>query len=208
MYIVRFLHQTTTEIDHAAFAEKLYIVRFLHQTTTHDDLQSLEQCCISSVSYIKPQLEEDKINAKYVVYRPFPTSNHNLVGLVVRAIELYIVRFLHQTTTGKWKKKGVVGCISSVSYIKPQLRRWRCLRGWVVYRPFPTSNHNNTGSCSAPFSVVYRPFPTSNHNYTRKSIKKYMLYIVRFLHQTTTYKQPSSKYVQLYIVRFLHQTTT
>ena len=34
----------------------------------------------------------------------------------------------------------------------------------VVYRSFPTSNHNLYGKVSDITEVVYRPFPTSNHN--------------------------------------------
>ena len=55
LYIVRFLHQTTTnDVYHYIFS-LLYIVRFLHQTTTYRRLVEHELCCISSVSYIKPQ---------------------------------------------------------------------------------------------------------------------------------------------------------
>jgi len=35
LYIVRFLHQTTTSEKTAFAIDRLYIVRFLHQTTTH-----------------------------------------------------------------------------------------------------------------------------------------------------------------------------
>ena len=34
-----------------------------------------------------------------VVYRTIPTSNHNLVKILVLGLLLYIVLFLHQTTT-------------------------------------------------------------------------------------------------------------
>ena len=124
----------------------------------------LNLCCISSVSYIKPQLAFYKKWVEHVVYRPFPTSNHNLfVGVhppeklyivrflhqtttnktncytsnwlyIVRFLHqtttlqnksplrkpLYIVRFLHQTTTSPFIIMSIRGCISSVSYIKPQ----------------------------------------------------------------------------------------
>ena len=121
LYIVRFLHQTTTFGDYARRMTELYIVRFLHQTTT------------------------DLIRARL-------------------AKRLYIVRFLHQTTTKNSQKKHVSSCISSVSYIKPQrCPQWR-MPIKVVYRPFPTSNHNMSIFWSTPLLVVYRPFPTSNHN--------------------------------------------
>ena len=121
-----------------------------------------------------------------VVYRPFPTSNHNPFIILNYGIMLYIVRFLHQTTTLNKKYKIMTSCISSVSYIKPQLLatffffRSCCISSvsyikpqqsdristvtGVVYRPFPTSNHNCACVCCKALPVVYRPFPTSNHN--------------------------------------------
>ena len=121
LYIVRFLHQTTTFSARAGFARTLYIVRFLHQTTTGLEHSSLIFCCISSVSYIKPQLPsihgwhgcscissvsyikpqraERRDAKRVVVYRPFPTSNHNIQLIAYLFHVLYIVRFLHQTTT-------------------------------------------------------------------------------------------------------------
>ena len=77
--------------------------------------------CISSVSYIKPQHIIGIYSAIAVVYRPFPTSNHNTWQDGPTLKELYIVRFLHQTTTFYNPLPGCMRCISSVSYIKPQL---------------------------------------------------------------------------------------
>ena len=142
----------------------LYIVRFLHQTTTIPHFLSMVVGCISSVSYIKPQLllllfisllrcissvsyiKPQRLynlmvfasgcisSVSYikpqplmllaqllkVVYRPFPTSNHNDSHDEMLFILLYIVRFLHQTTTNEVKLCTIKSCISSVPYIKPQ----------------------------------------------------------------------------------------
>ena len=141
-----------------------FLVRFLHQTTTSSITHSCNIGCISSVSYIKPQRCESFLMLKYVVYRPFPTSNHNSPVEYHWPISLYIVRFLHQTTTIKLKTVGRFGCISSVSYIKPQLYFSYYWLNRVVYRPFPTSNHNWCYWFPRWWQVVYRPFPTSNHN--------------------------------------------
>ena len=142
LYIVRFLHQTTTAIGSTYTFERLYIVRFLHQTTTFLVLMQIFQCCISSVSYIKPQLRLLSPAVGAVVYRPFPTSNHNRCLFIQLAHGLYIVRFLHQTTTNDLHFTPYKSCISSVSYIKPQLIGLTDAVVIVVYRPFPTSNHN------------------------------------------------------------------
>ena len=142
----------------------------------------------------------------------------------------FLVRFLHQTTTSSITHSCNIGCISSVSYIKPQ-HDWvllfalnRCISSvsyikpqhtslqwmeiYVVYRPFPTSNHNTLAVLADCYTVVYRPFPTSNHNRRIAYCLFYTLYIVRFLHQTTTFLTLCSSAVELYIIRFLHQTTT
>ena len=56
---------------------------------------------------------------------------------------LYIVLFLHQTTTDDAQQQGQDGCISYYSYIKPQHMNVRMGFWKVVYRTIPTSNHNS-----------------------------------------------------------------
>ena len=165
---------------------RLYIFRFLHQTTTIRYLNlMMKSCisfvsyikpqrfctctrrparCISFVSYIKPQLYVSIIFVELVVYLSFPTSNHNGLANQGFPSRLYIFRFLHQTTTHENHTLKNDGCISFVSYIKPQpsiaLRRLTI----VVYLSFPTSNHNLWPTNTAHWQVVYLSFPTSNHN--------------------------------------------
>ena len=120
--------------------------------------------CISYYSYIKPQRRTNITRRNRVVYRTIPTSNHNTKILtaisfcvVYRTIPtsnhnallrkqilflLYIVLFLHQTTTGKLHPHPPVGCISYYSYIKPQHKITLDKDIYVVYRTIPTSNHN------------------------------------------------------------------
>ena len=99
---------------------------------------------------------------------------------------LYIVLFLHQTTTGQGECCYLEGCISYYSYIKPQ------------------PNYES----SRIRAVVYRTIPTSNHNPDVQRGQPYLLYIVLFLHQTTTELSILEHSSLLYIVLFLHQTTT
>ena len=118
---------------------------------------------------------------------------------------------------GKWNRNlfpwftpgsRLSGCISFVSYIKPQWFFRRLPRrlvvylsfptsnhnldiikdniAKVVYLSFPTSNHNRTFNCRKGKGVVYLSFPTSNHNFARHIALNELLYIFRFLHQTTT----------------------
>ena len=99
LYIILFLHQTTT-LD-LIFCQnyQLYIILFLHQTTTCLSYRSLGESCISFYSYIKPQLIIHTILSKPVVYHSIPTSNHNLFSSAYSLCRLYIILFLHQTTT-------------------------------------------------------------------------------------------------------------
>ena len=79
-------------------------------------------CCLSSCSYIKPQqlfpvlltilvvyhlvptsnhnLQCIQLLQGRVVYHLVPTSNHNLTFVCPRIVSLFIILFLHQTTTG------------------------------------------------------------------------------------------------------------
>ena len=77
---------------------------------------------------------------------------------------LYIVLFLHQTTTVPEADYQSSSCISYYSYIKSQLIKQLTLCVRVVYRTIPTSNHNKTDVDKIHGEVVYRTIPTSNHN--------------------------------------------
>ena len=165
-----------------------------------------------------------------VVYRSFPTSNHNSATSFNTDAALYIVRFLHQTTTTRHGACPLKGCISFVSYIKPQpLTKGisggvSCISFVSYIKPQLNSSAYFATACCISFVsyikpqraatrkrgelVVYRSFPTSNHNYLQRRAPPTRLYIVRFLHQTTTAINHRAFAEKLYIVRFLHQTTT
>ena len=120
LYIIMFLHQTTTIFFMINGNFLLYIIMFLHQTTTAISAGSSLLGCILSCSYIKPQRLRFLKRLKTVVYYHVPTSNHNFLKLRIITEALYIIMFLHQTTTYSrfFQKKNC--CILSCSYIKPQ----------------------------------------------------------------------------------------
>ena len=209
LYILLFLHQTTTENELLSGCWMLYILLFLHQTTTlaldeHKkagcisyysyikpqpelvSLLSVPRCisyysyikpqrifvpnesspsCISYYSYIKPQHFVTVRRPLHVVYLTIPTSNHNTSRYNYQSCWLYILLFLHQTTTCEVFTFFSKSCISYYSYIKPQ----------------PIKKDPR---CKI---VVYLTIPTSNHNKPRKLPSGSWLYILLFLHQTTTY---------------------
>ena len=99
----------------------LYLIPFLHQTTTFIVWRTAPNCCILFHFYIKPQLTTGQIygfsgcilfhfyikpqpdfvteSNTYVVSYSISTSNHN-PSLFHCGVELlYLIPFLHQTTT-------------------------------------------------------------------------------------------------------------
>ena len=127
LFIILFLHQTTTHVLQPLRDSTLFIILFLHQTTTLKLRIIKRLCCLSSCSYIKPQLARptplmldrclsscsyikpqlrtlNKILA-FVVYHLVPTSNHNYMAMNQLTNGLFIILFLHQTTTEYQKKK-------------------------------------------------------------------------------------------------------
>ena len=103
------------------FIISLYIFRFLHQTTTQQGGMKRSVCCISFVSYIKPQ--------------------PSLQGIISSMSCISFVSYIKPQQTSL-KRVFRLSCISFVSYIKPQ-RFWSMvIPVSVVYLSFPTSNHN------------------------------------------------------------------
>ena len=143
----------------------LYIFYVLHQTTTKG--KRSQQTSGLYIFYVLHQTTTKDINSFY---------NGTL----------YIFYVLHQTTTDRPRKHRPCGCISFMSYIKPQ--------------------HTPTGPSLLP--VVYLLCPTSNHNPTLLNLRLLRLYIFYVLHQTTTVRLTFHCLQWLYIFYVLHQTTT
>ena len=141
LFIILFLHQTTTSSSHDISVHVLFIILFLHQTTTKSTVLLLVSCCLSSCSYIKPQLIVCPSGVTVVVYHLVPTSNHNWHLINNYCFQLFIILFLHQTTTRLHHKKPHSSCLSSCSYIKPQQRcvkndiKQRCLSSCSYIKP-------------------------------------------------------------------------
>ena len=165
----------------------LYIFWLLHQTTTPSSAISLQICCISFDSYIKPQLNNN--------------TTYCWVGCI--SFDSYIKPQL--------PRKGCLGtlcCISFDSYIKPQLPRSRQESVKVVYLLTPTSNHNiipHFLSCIVLYIFWLLHQTTTTERIVFKNI---LLYIFWLLHQTTTFLVGLSMVIKLYIFWLLHQTTT
>ena len=165
LFLISFLHQTTT-IDRWHYEKvPLFLISFLHQTTTFTLI--IQNClgCFLSHFYIKPQpntmygdygrvvsylISTSNHNwscfsdgSRVVVSYLISTSNHNCLLYQYLFIQLFLISFLHQTTT-------VPSCICPVA----------------------------------------------------------LLFLISFLHQTTTILQMFVSSQWLFLISFLHQTTT
>ena len=98
----------------------LYLIPFLHQTTTaYTSFERLSSCILFHF-YIKPQPVLLLLFAMSVVSYSISTSNHNYGGPQAYHQGLYLIPFLHQTTTYMDFKASVDRCILFHFYIKPQ----------------------------------------------------------------------------------------
>ena len=99
-------------------------------------------------------------------------------------------------------------CLSSCSYIKPQLVRLIHHPRAVVYHLVPTSNHNGQGCLcilGLLFIILFLHQTTTGRDSGRRGG---WLFIILFLHQTTTTRADFHAAIWLFIILFLHQTTT
>ena len=147
---------------------QVQVVSYSFSTSNHNRSTRFKKrplSCILFVFYIKPQ--------------PRPI-------LTIFSSTLYLIRFLHQTTTVLLLCRNIYSCILFVFYIKPQLTSLNKHCDQVVSYSFSTSNHNLTLITRKNKKVVSYSFSTSNHNDMFTSFISNELYLIRFLHQTTT----------------------
>ena len=121
LFVIPFLHQTTTFVVLRKRRKTLFAIPFLHQTTTYLKSQNCSGCCSSFLFYIKPQLSEYHKLICIVVRHSFSTSNHNIPRMIAPSTQ-------------------------------------------VVRHSFSTSNHNELSGICHLTIVVRHSFSTSNHN--------------------------------------------
>ena len=197
----------------------------------------LPVCCYcrgTVVSYVFPTSNHNSFarltDKTRVVSYVFPTSNHNYLRVHGFRHLLYLMFFLHQTTTRAEKQTRQISCILCFSYIKPQHLRMAgqaglsCILCFSYIKPQPQRDiASEWFSCILCFSyikpqpycivgknigVVSYVFPTSNHNAALDINPERRLYLMFFLHQTTTRAVKPIQRMLLYLMFFLHQTTT
>ena len=143
----------------------LYISFILHQTATQCNEILSELCCISPLSYIKPQQAHQSQLGHHVVYLLYPTSNRNLSPVAARPA--WVVYLLYPTSN----RNNIA--LKSIVF-------------GVVYLLYPTSNRNRPLIIFFSSRVVYLLYPTSNRNMASGDERHDVLYISFILHQTAT----------------------
>ena len=114
------------------------------------------------------------------------TSNHNTTSSFGTGTGLYLIEFLHQTTTFDCELCRTWRCILLNFYIKPQQRKTSAQFSTVVSYWISTSNHNYNVEYMDRLYVVSYWISTSNHNGEYRGHIINWLYLIEFLHQTTT----------------------
>ena len=99
LFIILFLHQTTTITSIKGAVTLLFIILFLHQTTTMERESLQDARCLSSCSYIKPQPCSCRAAARHSCLSSCSYIKPQLPNEIFDALEC---------------------CLSSCSYIKPQ----------------------------------------------------------------------------------------
>ena len=128
LYLIVFLHQTTTLRSCVSVFLRLYLIVFLHQTTTRVVWYKIQNYCILSSFYIKPQPCLSLRLHLYIVSYRLSTSNHNcrVVGSACNLIVSYrLSTSNHNPLASSFGKPW--HCILSSFYIKPQRNAYKHL---------------------------------------------------------------------------------
>ena len=209
------------------------VVSSIVPTSNHNGDSAFISCNVV-VSSIVPTSNHNhfrsRIGCVVVVSSIVPTSNHNDWYSLHYSSQLYLLLFLHQTTTHISLMSVLPCCIFYCSYIKPQLSSGvglhdgRCIFYCSYIKPQqpaqtrhpplrcifycsyikPQRRSKDYGKSGVVSSIV----PTSNHNYLGGILAPFTLYLLLFLHQTTTLGLDGRLCLALYLLLFLHQTTT
>ena len=99
LYLIPFLHQTTTTTRILLRETCCILFHFYIKPQHHRGTSILAKGCILFHFYIKPQRSELSPYIAHVVSYSISTSNHNFEFANTTAKLLYLIPFLHQTTT-------------------------------------------------------------------------------------------------------------
>ena len=146
LYLIEFLHQTTTSASCYRGAERLYLIEFLHQTTTQ---------------FVRVHVRLGLYLIEFL--HQTTTRCAQKFGCVL----LYLIEFLHQTTTVSSSLLYLPSCILLNFYIKPQRRDgYRLILR--ILQPFDDSRNQLSVRRRSRFDVFFR---ISKNKYSKISQK-------------------------------------
>ena len=188
LFLIRFLHQTTTQQLPSIGLIVLFLIRFLHQTTTTNS-PPISVALLFLIRFLHQtttvRIYERTTTMLFLIRFLHQTTTEQLLKL--RVHKLFLIRFLHQTTTSIYDLDDADGCSLLDFYIKPQRFAAEMSSIAVVPYQISTSNHNGLREYRSDARVVPYQISTSNHNTRPTGIEVELLFLIRFLHQTTTF---------------------
>ena len=143
LFLISYLHQTTTVLYKRLYWGWLFLISYLHQTTTY---------------------RKDKDNVMLLFLISYLHQTTTVRGFLTAAGALFLISYLHQTTTRSDPRYTSRRCFLSRIYIKPQHWLTTAKREEVVSYLVSTSNHNSASLFFSSVRVVSYLVSTSNHN--------------------------------------------
>ena len=170
LFLILFLHQTTTrKMDYLRWLV-LFLILFLHQTTTSLWQAFSWWCCSLFCFYIKPQLCLRLLSLWFVVPYSVSTSNHNYRGKVKSKAQ--VVPYSVSTSNHNGKSDYSFPTLVVPYSVSTSNHNFESAFAWfrfVVPYSVSTSNHNTSFITRWEATVVPYSVSTSNHNSSRKS---------------------------------------
>ncbi len=146
----------------------LYLIPFLHQTTTLISSSIFSNSCILFHFYIKPQPSIREKDTAVVVSYSISTSNHNTIK--VKNKNLGVVSYSISTSNHNCQSRQLkfLTVVSySISTSNHNNTAYCIMYKTVVSYSISTSNHNEENVLSKVRPVVSYSISTSNHNLWR-----------------------------------------
>ena len=122
----------------------MYLIPFLHQTTTHIDHCGKPICCILFHFYIKPQLLCSRKTPRRccILFHFYIKPQHKIMASV-KELSCILFHFYIKPQHKQTRFTAFPSCILFHFYIKPQHGTIYLLHYSVVSYSISTSNHNN-----------------------------------------------------------------
>ena len=168
LYLIEFLHQTTTSSLSGTPCTSLYLIEFLHQTTTTVSISLNVLCCILLNFYIKPQPNWLGYPTRCgCILLNFYIKPQRSIPSRISESRCILLNFYIKPQLPRIKNRKPNGCILLNFYIKPQRRDgYRLILR--ILQPFDDSRNLLSVRRRSRFDVFFR---ISKNKYSKISQK-------------------------------------